>query len=278
MKITYLGTGAAEGFPAMFCNCAYCNNLRKTYPGFVRTRSQTLIDEKLCIDFPPEAYAHSLSGKLNLSSLRYALITHSHMDHFYAHDFILRGYKYAVLESDVLDIYGNEEVGKVFAECTAREMKPDVAEHTRFNLVRAYSSLKVGDYDILTLPAMHGTAEEALLYYIRRDGKGYLHLHDTGDLSPEAVAFLKESGARADLVTYDCTFLEAAPVKGARHLCIEKVMDIAQNLKEAGVTDSGTVSVISHFSHNCNPTPERLAEVEKKYGVVAAYDGMTIDI
>lgn len=28
MKITYLGTAAAEGFPAMFCNCEYCREGR----------------------------------------------------------------------------------------------------------------------------------------------------------------------------------------------------------------------------------------------------------
>ncbi len=29
MKIKYLGTGAAEGIPALFCRCAICNEARK---------------------------------------------------------------------------------------------------------------------------------------------------------------------------------------------------------------------------------------------------------
>ncbi|MDE7084923.1 MAG: hypothetical protein K2O81_06730, partial [Clostridia bacterium] len=89
MKITYLGTGAAEGVPAMFCSCPFCDKLRKS--GDVRefrTRSQVLIDGDLSIDFPPEAYVHSLSYGIDLSALKYILVTHSHMDHFYAHDFI----------------------------------------------------------------------------------------------------------------------------------------------------------------------------------------------
>ncbi len=72
-----------------------------------------MIDGKLCIDFPPEAYSNSLKYGYNFSALQYLLVTHSHMDHFYAHDFILRGYKYAKLAAPVLEIYGNEEVRAV---------------------------------------------------------------------------------------------------------------------------------------------------------------------
>ena len=29
MKFKYLGTAAAEGFPAVFCDCEYCKEARK---------------------------------------------------------------------------------------------------------------------------------------------------------------------------------------------------------------------------------------------------------
>ncbi|MDE7257089.1 MAG: MBL fold metallo-hydrolase, partial [Clostridia bacterium] len=181
MKITYLGTGAAEGVPAMFCSCPFCAKLRKS--GDVRefrTRSQVLIDGDLSIDFPPEAYVHSLSYGIDLSALKYILVTHSHMDHFYAHDFILRGYKYASLGGEKLSIYGNSEVGKVFAECTRREMKEQVLHAINLTTVKPFQSFNFGAYRVLTLPAQHGTAEEALLYSVEKGGKGYLHLCDTG--------------------------------------------------------------------------------------------------
>ena len=28
MKVCYLGTGAAEGIPALFCKCSYCEGVR----------------------------------------------------------------------------------------------------------------------------------------------------------------------------------------------------------------------------------------------------------
>ena len=279
MKITFLGTGAAEGVPAMFCACPFCTKLRNLGDKReFRTRSQVLIDGELSVDFPPEAYAHSLNFGVDLSSLKYLLITHSHMDHFYAHDFILRGYKYATIGGDKLSVYGNGEVCKVYAECTRREMKQEVAENIEVKKVGAFQSFFIGDYRVLSLPAQHGTTEEALLFYVEKGGKGYLHLCDTGALSDEAINFLAQNGAHADLITFDCTFLDAEPKTGTRHMCIEDNLVIKARLDLAGVTGSDTKCVITHFSHNAQPSREKLSEIEKKYPVIAACDGLTVEI
>lgn len=122
MKIQFLGTAAAEGVPAMFCNCDICKNIRALGAGEYRTRTQVFIDGELSVDFPPDAYAHMAAYGVDFSAIRYLLVTHSHMDHFYAHDFILRGYKYAAeMAAEELTIYGNREVCDVFRECTRRE-------------------------------------------------------------------------------------------------------------------------------------------------------------
>lgn len=278
MKITFLGTAASEGVPAMFCSCKFCQEIKKMGAEEFRTRTQVLIDDDLSVDFPPEAYTHSLNFGINLSALKYLIVTHSHMDHFYAHDFILRGYKYAKLDEDLLSIYGNEEVSHVFEECTKRELKDEVAPHLKMNVIRPFQSIEVGGYRILSLPALHGTREDALLYYVEKGGKGYLHLYDTGDLADEAIEFLVKNNARANLVAFDCTFLDAPYEKGRRHMCIEGDMKLADRLERAGVITQNTVKVITHFSHNANPIKERVKEVAKQYGVIAAYDGLSIDI
>jgi phosphoribosyl 1,2-cyclic phosphate phosphodiesterase len=278
MKVTFLGTGAAEGVPAMFCNCQNCINIRKLGAAEFRTRTQVLVNDDLCVDFPPEAYAHSLAYGVNLSALKYLLVTHSHMDHFYAHDFILRGYKYATLAQDKLYIYGNEEITKVFSECTAREMKADVAPHLSVNKIAAYQSFKVGNYKVLTLPARHSKTEDALLYYVECEGKGYLHLYDTGRIDDAALKFLQSEGAKANIVAFDCTFLFNSSDENSRHMGIEDNMAIKQKLCEMGVIDEECKIVITHFSHNANPTRARLKLAEEKYGVIAAYDGMQIEV
>lgn len=278
MKIRYLGTAAAEGVPAMFCNCDFCNKIRKLGYAEFRTRTQVIIDNKISIDFPPEAYAHSLKYGMELSALKYLLVTHSHMDHFYAHDFVLRGYKYGKLKEPVLKIYGNSEVKNVFDECTAREMKKEVAPNIDFNVAKPNEIWTMGGYKVITIPASHNTIENALLYYIERAGKGYLHFYDTGLIDISALDFLAENGAKASLVSLDCTFgAEYTAGVGARHMGIEDCAEMRKRLLSSGIADENTGFVITHFSHHCNPTRQNLKTIEKKYNMIAAYDGMEIE-
>lgn len=278
MKIQFLGTGAAEGVPAIFCNCENCKFIRSLGESEYRTRSQVLIDGCLSIDFPPEAYAHSLKFGVELSNLKYLIVTHTHMDHFYAHDFILRGYKYAELAEPRLEIYGNAEVKRVFDECTAREMKPEVAPHIKVTEIKPYQVFNAGEYKVITIPANHSKAEDALLFYVEHGGKGYLHLYDTGRISDKAFDYLAENGAKADVVCFDCTFAEHTGGDSARHMGIEDNMFMQQKLSRRGIIDKNTKLVISHFSHNSNPTREHLKIIEEQYGVTAAYDGYVTEI
>ena len=66
MKLLYLGTAAAEGLPASFCNCAICENARRVGGREVRSRAQLLVDGELLIDFPPDTYYHCLLHGLYL--------------------------------------------------------------------------------------------------------------------------------------------------------------------------------------------------------------------
>ena len=52
MKILYMGTAAAEGWPALFCSCPICTHARKMGGHNLRTRTQALLDGSLLIDFP----------------------------------------------------------------------------------------------------------------------------------------------------------------------------------------------------------------------------------
>ncbi len=283
MKVQYLGTGAAEGVPALFCNCEYCKSLRRRIAEGgggreVRSRAQILLDGELSIDFPPDAFYHTARFGVDLSAVRYLLVTHSHMDHFYAHDFILHGYKYAhAMTSPQLTIFGNSEAGEVFRECTRREMKPEVAPTLIFRGVGAFEEIAFDDWRAYSFPAHH-TSREPLLWLIERGGTRVLHLTDTGRIPDESMDFLKALARRADLVTLDCTFLWEASDPNARHMDLREVAHTIERLTRAGICDDRTQKVITHFSHNSAPSPEALARAEREYGVIAAYDGMTLEI
>ncbi|MBO5525992.1 MAG: hypothetical protein J5993_04505 [Clostridia bacterium] len=276
MKITYLGTAAAEGIPAVFCNCATCKEARKRGGRELRTRSQVLIDDSFCVDYPPEAYMHSVRFGVDLSAIEYLLVTHSHMDHFYAHDFILRGYKYAHdMTRPNLTICGNEEVKKVFEECTRREMREVVLQTIGFRELREYCPVLLGEYKVTPLPARHSVWENCFVYLIEKEGKKVLYLNDTGRLGAGVYEHLRYE--KVDLVSFDCTFV-GETVGEARHMGIGDCMAVKAELEKVQAVRPDTKYVVTHFSHNQAPLQETLEKIEKEYGVIAAYDGMSLEL
>ncbi len=277
MRVTYLGTGAAEGVPALFCGCEYCRGVKLRGGREIRSRAQVLYDD-LSVDFPPDAFYHASVLGADLSAIRYLLVTHSHMDHFNAADFILRGYKYARdLTEERLDIFANGEVCAVFEEATRREMRLDVRQNIGLHPVGAFEELSFGGWRVHTLAARH-TSQEPLVFLLEREGVRALHLCDTGLLPEEDYAYLGRVGGKLALVTLDCTFLYEAHGAGARHMGLDDCAEVMGRLEKMGLADGSTKRVITHFSHNSTPSPELVARAEKEYGFVAAYDGMTLEV
>ncbi len=68
MEIQYLGTAAAEGLPALFCDCETCRRARDMGGKEMRTRTQSVVDGKLLIDLPPDTYTHALNYHLRLNN------------------------------------------------------------------------------------------------------------------------------------------------------------------------------------------------------------------
>ena len=70
MKILYMGTAAAEGWPGLFCSCYVCSHARKVGGRNLRIRTQTLLDDELLLDFPPDSDCRALRCGLDAGKLR----------------------------------------------------------------------------------------------------------------------------------------------------------------------------------------------------------------
>ncbi len=279
MKLRFLGTGAAEGAPAVFCNCNICKELRRRKE--YHTRAHYLIDGVLGIDFPADAYFHALQFDLDLSAMRYLIVTHGHVDHFAPQDFILRGYKYADTDVQPLTIYACKEVLEIFQEGTRREMKACVAQNFTLVEIQAYTPFACGEYTITPLPANHCNAETPFVYLIEKGEKKYLHLTDTGRLSKETTDYLEkvcsQKGA-VDFVTFDCTFLNGVGGENSRHMGLEDNRVTQVEFLRRGIANEGTRYAITHYSHNSAPLKENLQAAGERYGYLPAFDGMAVEI
>lgn len=82
MRIKFLGTGAAEGIPAINCDCAHCTRARNEGGKLVRERNTILFSlpgYELLIECPPEI--RGLINKHQITKLDGILVTRSRYDH-----------------------------------------------------------------------------------------------------------------------------------------------------------------------------------------------------
>ena len=279
MKIRYLGTAAAEGFPAVFCNCDACRAARQNIGQELRTRSQMLVNDDLLIDFPADSFYHAMRFGIDFSAVRTLLVTHSHSDHFYAQEFLNRGYKYAEnMASGSLDIYGNAEVLAVYREGTRRELCAAVQENIRLHALHPFDAFSAGGYEIFVLPAHHTPAEEALLFGVRKEGKALLYLNDTGEADEEGLHFLGKNNFKADLVSMDCTFADDARPHSGRHMGFAENEKTREKLLDFGVVSPNAKYCVTHFSHNSAPFRSRMEAEARRRGFIAAHDGLEIEL
>ena len=140
MKVTFLGTAAAEGFPAVFCNCRFCKEARILGGKNLRTRSQSLVNDDLLIDLPADTYHHFLMNGIEGHKIKYLFVTHPHQDHFYPEELNMRGGCYSHdMEAPMLQMFCDRETAEaamaeagnhaktaitmILADCSAEEAR-----------------------------------------------------------------------------------------------------------------------------------------------------------
>lgn len=278
MRFQYLGTAAAEGFPAIFCNCEYCQNARRLKGKNIRTRSQAIIDEKLLLDFPADTYYHVFQYGLDLSKVKYVLFTHSHIDHCSIDDITMRGLAYAhnMAEKKVY-VYGNEAVKKKFDKAY-NEMYQAIKDCYEFILIKEYEKLYLDEYVVTPIRARHMKNENCFIYLIQKGNKSILYANDTGYLYEDAFEYLLKNKIRLDFVSLDCTMVNN-PIKDTEgHMGFDGCNRVALKLKEMGVVDENTQIYVNHFSHNGNPLQDNLEKIAAPFGLKVSFDGLEIEL
>ena len=268
MKLTYLGTAAAEGMPAIFCNCPYCIEARRLGGKNIRTRSQALINDDLLLDFPADTYTHFLQNGIQGDRIQYLLVTHPHTDHLYPMDLHTRGGAFAHdMRVPVLKIFGSEAV------CAAIGNAP---RNTELTVLRAFEPVELDGYCITPLPARHMERDRALIYLIEGD-KALLYAHDTGYFYEEVFAYLQEKKVRLDMVSLDCTNVDI-PISDEEgcHMGFPNIARVLERLEEIGVIDASTLKYVNHFSHNGNPLQQLLEKRAAEIGCLVAYDSCQV--
>ncbi len=277
MKWQYMGTAAAEGFPALFCECETCRRARKAGGKNLRMRSGLLINDTTMIDLCPDALTFSQRFGVRLSAVRDLFFTHSHSDHCDVEELSMRRNPvFCQLEDDrKMNVFMNARAldrlkGYTPYDDAAYQSYLQVTALAYFTPYTTESGLK-----LTFLPSDHAPGEQAGFYLIDDGRIKAVYAHDTGIFKEEAMAFLKTQSI--DLISLDCTYGKNS-VGGHGHMGIPDNRLVVNELREAGALKPDATVIIHHFTHNCGQLHEELEAEVKEDGWLVAYDGMVLNI
>ncbi len=278
MKYKYYGTAAAEGIPALWCECDTCRKARKLKGKNIMSRSQSVVDDRILIDFSSDTFMHTVMG-LDLTNLHTCIITHAHPDHLYAEDFIMRAKWFATIKKDVpFDVYIAREGAEIIKNIIASNNRPETFERVNVIEFAPFVPFEAEGYTIIPLKADHNEAMGSVIFLIKRDGKCILHANDTGYFPKETWEYLKDNKTHIDFASFDCTEpkRDESNAAIANHMNMASVVSVRDRLKEMGQIDDSTICVVNHFSHNGGMIYDELKLFAESKGFLTSYDGMEI--
>ncbi|WP_028550562.1 MBL fold metallo-hydrolase [Paenibacillus sp. UNC451MF] len=266
MKLHFLGTAAAEGWPGLFCRCEHCNKAKQLGGKNIRTRSSVLIDDTFKVDFPPDSYYHMLRDNIDMAAVEHLFITHTHTDHLHAADLEKRSPVCAAGIDKPLHIYGHD----LALQSCLRELDLKTNRY-ELHLIHPFRTVQVDEETRVTpLLADHDKRQTCLLYFIEKRGKALLYGNDSGWFPQETWDWLE--GKSFDAAILDCT---KGPLTGRRnHMNIEAILEINIIFQDKQMLrDQGRI-IATHFSHNCGMLHEDLEREFNPHGILVAFDGM----
>ena len=278
MKLQYLCTGGAEGFPGMFCGCRACRRARaeKQY----KARSCSLLNDSILIDLSPDLYMQSLRFDVDLTAVRALVVTHSHRDHLDPFGVCLRARDGASQRPDLseeenrLPVYGGE---RVLETIRAELDNQPHANRARLELhaIRAGSPFRVKDVEFHPIEANHKPDEQCFIFAVREGQSWLLYANDTGELPQKSLEAIRRLGAVFDVVSMDCA---RGILPGDGHMGLGENIALRDFLRQSGCVKETTRYYLNHFSHMCGLLPDEMEAIAGEQSFTLARDGMILTV
>ena len=272
MKLTFLGTGAAEGIPSPFCDCPTCENARKTGGRSNRRRQSILINDSLLIDLGPDIFPSCAQLGISLTDLQVLLITHSHMDHFDPQNLILRSKPFRLdTEFTELTMIAGPSVWTKWDTVGGRDKEAGILR----NIILPGQRVQYKEFTIQAVTACHHLRIGDAMNYIIQDGNTtLLYASDSGYYEESTWELLKD-------YCFDAVVMEGTiwnRPSGKEHLNKGDFIRMQERLKTLGAVTEQTILIATHFSHQSVPPHDELDKEVSELGAYCAYDGMSLHI
>jgi len=268
LTLRLLGTGGADGIPALFGDDPVSNWAREQGGREIRTRAAAIVDEGLKIDLPPENSAQLLGNGLKGTDWDLLLFTHSDDDHLTLSELQYAVYPFTDRFEVPFPIYGN---ATVIGEIRNRYIDWPMDLHE----VRSFETFESSGYRISPLRARHTPGEDCLNFLIEREGKRLVYATDTGVWPDETFEFLL--GTHVDLLVLECTNA-FQPSTYLGHLDMDGFGYMLNRLRTTKVLGSDSRVVTTHHSAAGGARYCDLQAALAPLGAEPGYDGMLIRV
>lgn len=273
MKVQFLGTAAAEGIPAIWCECEVCRKAKELKGKELRRRCSYLIDRDTIVDYGPDGYWQSVEFGIDQTEIKRVLFTHPHEDHMAPLEFLYRHSPYFSQVSKEINLMASQEALRIFLKTTGKE----------FSVLHLNPMPFVGgqwmqdeDMQVLPIPANHAPGLGPMILVIKRGEKTLLIANDTGLLFESSWKMLENVKIDTAVIESTCSF--GIPDLATNHLGVNTTVKFRDTLLEMGCIDASTPVYVNHFSHNGGANHDKLTEHFAKFNMTVAWDGLTIEI
>ncbi|WP_394794131.1 MBL fold metallo-hydrolase [Armatimonas sp.] len=269
MRVFFLGSGAAEGFPALFSRTPINQEALRRGGKNLRLRSGILLDETLRVDLCPDALAqvHKYPER-DLTAIEHLLFTHTHDDHFAVRELQYFSCNFAPDREQPLQVWATDyALTKLQAELESFFEEPPL----RCRPLTPFQEVQVGHLFVTPLTAHHKT-DELCLNYLFREGEAenaryLLYASDTGWYDPPTWEFLE--GVSLDGAIIECgKGISSNPYDG--HLSLDECIAFKNKLR----LTPGAPVYLTHICHTGLLLHEEMEARCEPHEISVAYDGL----
>lgn len=285
MKLRFLGTSAATGFPNAHCRCENCVAARAQGGKSIRRMSSAMIDDDLLIDLGPDVDSACRDQGIDLADVEWVLQTHPHLDHLSPIHAVGRAASWAAKNAKQLEWFGAQKtvdliiglLGKSAPKVDLTVNEPDSAAKLKLTSIAPWHEYTVGPYRVQTIASNHDPHVDPMIFAIEKNGRRLLYGTDTTTLPDDTWPRMAELGWMFDVVVFDHNDGFARDVS-LTHMGSGGVMREIGVMRELGVVIDSTRLFGTHIAHHSNSTHDVEQARAQALGYDIAYDGLIIDI
>ncbi len=286
MELTFLGTGAGESYPGLWCQCPHCSYARKNGGRNIRANSCAVLDGKVLLDIGPTCFDVAARMGVDLSQVSSLLITHPHPDHLYPRHLHWRMTWGPNLEKDYreqlycggprftplpeLQIYGNAHTEEALESCLNGKLPLGIT----FHRIQEGETFETDGYTVTPVRGNHHEKGFAHSYVIQKDDACLLYALDTCMYDPDMMEILY--GFVFDTVVMEGT--TGLNEMERDHMSLARNRAFRKDLLEHGCLRVDSAFYLTHMSPHWCPPHDLYTVMVEPYGFQVAYDGLTIEI